>query len=54
MKTLDKQKPYATIHGDTEGRVYEQDGATFDAEGKEWQPPASPATPEPDEAKKKK
>jgi hypothetical protein len=48
-KTLDKQKPYGTVHGDDQGRFYTQDGTYFDNEGKEWQPPADvapEATPE--------
>jgi hypothetical protein len=35
-RKLDKQKPYGTIHGDLEGRHYEQDGVMFTAAGKEW------------------
>lgn len=57
MKTLDRQKSYGTIHGDTEGRVYEQDGAIFDAEGNEWQslaPPIPEPTPQVDDPAKKK
>lgn len=32
---LDKSKPYGTIMGDTEGRVYEQDNKFFNAAGEE-------------------
>jgi len=47
-KTLDKQKPFGTIHGDDQGRAYVQDGVYFDGEGNEWQAPApGPTWPEP-------
>jgi len=31
MKTLDRQKSFGTINGDTEGRFYVQDGVYFDS-----------------------
>lgn len=37
-KTLDRQKPYGTVHGDEEGRVYVQDGTYFDSAGDECLP----------------
>ena len=40
MKKLDKSKPYGTISGDTEGRIYEQDNTFFHGDGTEWTPPA--------------
>jgi hypothetical protein len=36
MRKLDRKKDYATIHGDLEGKHYEQGGVTFDAAGNEW------------------
>lgn len=38
-KTLDRKKDFATIHGDSEARYF-QDGTHFDAEGKELGAPA--------------
>lgn len=40
---LDKSRPYATITGDDQGRLYEQDGQFFTGTGALWQPPAPPA-----------
>lgn len=46
-KTLDKQKPYGTVHGDDTGRCFIQDGTYFDAAGQECAPlPADPAPAE--------
>lgn len=36
MKKLDRKKDFCTIHGDTEGRHYEQDGVIYDAAGNQW------------------
>lgn len=36
---LDKTQPYGHITGDTEGRVYEQDGRYFTVDGKPWRDP---------------
>lgn len=33
MTTLDKTRPYATIHNDEEGRAFEQDGIFFGPDG---------------------
>lgn len=58
-KTLDKQKPFGTVHGDDEGRCFTQDGVYFDAAGNECKPqvdepqPAE-AEPQPAEAAKAK
>ena len=35
MKALDRQKPFGTVHGDSEGICFEQDGVCFDSEGNE-------------------
>lgn len=43
---LDKSKPYGTISGDTEGRVFEQDGRFFLADGKPWRDPKKKETAE--------
>lgn len=40
---LDKTQPYGEIYGDADGRRYFQDGAYFDAQGKEIG--AKPAKP---------
>ncbi|MDD2989805.1 MAG: hypothetical protein PHI64_12685 [Zoogloea sp.] len=40
---LDKTQPYGEIYGDADGRHYFQDGAYFDAQGKEIG--AKPAKP---------
>ena len=54
MKTLDKQKPYGTVHGDEEGRCFMQDGVYFDAAGNECAPLADDTEPaEAVKAKKK-
>lgn len=37
-KTLDKQKPYGTVHGDDEGRCFIQDGVYYDIQGRECPP----------------
>lgn len=42
MKTLDKSRDYAQVFGATDGRLYEQDGVGFTADGKEWIDPAAP------------
>ena len=34
-RVLDRQRPYAEVHGDTHGRAYEQDGHYFRADGRE-------------------
>jgi hypothetical protein len=46
-KKLDKNKPYGLITGDTEGRVYEQDGQYFTGTGEPWgaQEPKAEAKP---------
>ncbi len=41
-KKLDKTQPFATIYGDTEGRVYEQDSLYFRGDGTLWVDPAAP------------
>lgn len=33
MKTLDKSKPFGTVHGDDEGRCYFQNDRYYDVEG---------------------
>jgi DNA-directed RNA polymerase alpha subunit len=38
MKELDRSKPYADIRGDVHGRVFEQNGVCFNADGEEWTP----------------
>lgn len=43
---LDKQQPYGHITGDSEGRVYEQDGRFFTADGKLWRDPKKKETAE--------
>lgn len=43
---LDKSKPFGTITGDTEGRVFEQDGRFFYADGKPWRDPKKKETAE--------
>lgn len=50
MKELDRTKPFATIHGDVHGRIYEQDGEHFNADGKPWTPDQSPVGAENEEA----
>jgi len=35
MAKLDKKRDHGTIHGDIEGRHFEQDGKFFDAKGDE-------------------
>lgn len=49
MKTLDRQRPYATVWGGTVAHRFEQDGRKFDSEGNELGAPAAteapPATP---------
>ena len=47
MRTLDKNRPYAQIVGDDEGRMFEQDGHFFMASGALWVPPEAPAAAEP-------
>ena len=53
MTTLNRQKPYGEIIGDTQGRKYEQDGKYFGANGDEvvdkskQAAPAKPAAPAP-------
>lgn len=42
MKTLDKSRDYAQVFGSADGRIYEQDGVGFTADGKEWVDPAAP------------
>ena len=42
MKTLDKARDYAQVFGATDGRLYEQDGVGFTADGKEWVDPSAP------------
>lgn len=42
MKTLDKSRDYAQVFGSSDGRIYEQDGVSFTADGKEWVDPAAP------------
>ena len=34
MKKLDRSRDYGTVFGDTEGRVYYQDGVYFDVNGR--------------------
>lgn len=46
-KTLDRQKPFGEIYGDSEGKRYEQDGEYFRGDGSLWGPPSPPA-PEPE------
>lgn len=41
MKTLDKARDYAQVFGATDGRIYEQDGVSFTADGKEWVDPSA-------------
>ncbi len=48
--TLDRTKPYGTIHGDESGRHFEQGGAYFTVDGKQWEAPKAEA--EPSEAEK--
>ncbi len=36
---LDRKKPYGTVHGDPLGRLFEQDGVFYDANGEEWKAP---------------
>jgi hypothetical protein len=38
MKTFDKTKPYGTVHGETNGACYEQNGGLFDHDGNEVSP----------------
>jgi len=38
-KTLDTKRPYATVHGDLEGRSFEQDTAYFRGDGSLWTGP---------------
>lgn len=45
MASLNRQKSYGEITGDTEGRRYEQDGKYFDARGEEIVNKAAPAAP---------
>lgn len=35
MKQLDRTKPFGEVYGDTEGKVYCQDGVYFDCNGLE-------------------
>ncbi len=43
---LDKSKPYATIFGEADGRVYEQGGHHFNGDGSLWVEPSVDANPE--------
>ena len=52
MKTLDKTKPFGTVHGDSNGVCFEQDGVCFDASGHEHG--AKAHTKEPNTAKEPK
>lgn len=36
---LDRTKDFAVVHGDSEGRCFEQDNRFFTAEGKLWRDP---------------
>lgn len=51
-KTLDKTRPFATVHGDTTGRAFEQDTAFFHQDGSLWTDPAEVAAKEAEEAVK--
>lgn len=50
MDKLDRTRPFANIHGDVHGRIYEQDGKHFNAEGELWTPDQSPVGVENEEA----
>lgn len=41
MKTFDPKKDHGTVMGEAEGRVYEQDGTFFCADGSEWTEPVA-------------
>jgi hypothetical protein len=43
MANLDRNKPYAQIVNDEEGRCFMQDGAYFTADGKAWTAPGAEA-----------
>lgn len=43
MASLDRSRPFGTVIGDDQGRLYEQDGHFFSADGKLWKPPAEQA-----------
>lgn len=59
MANLDRKRDFATIVGDDEGRMFEQDGKFFNGDGTPWrprkegaqQPAASKTTPAPAPAK---
>lgn len=38
---LDRSKPYGAIHGEAQGRRYEQDGRYFCADGSQWRDPSA-------------
>ena len=46
MKTLDKNRLFGTVHGDSQGRCFEQDGVCFTASGDEWVEVEPELTPE--------
>lgn len=35
-RKLDRSRDFGSIQGDSQGRVYEQDGVFFSADGTEW------------------
>jgi hypothetical protein len=39
--TFDRSRPYGSVFGDLEGRMYEQDGQFFRGDGSLWTPPAT-------------
>jgi DNA-directed RNA polymerase alpha subunit len=41
-RVFDPKKPHGLISGDVHGRVFEQDGVHFNADGQEWTPADSP------------
>jgi hypothetical protein len=51
MAALDRNKPYALVYGDGEGRHFQQDGVYFGADGSPWTAPGE--TPAPTKPAKK-
>jgi hypothetical protein len=52
MADFDRNKPYAQIVNDDEGRCFEQNGAYFTADGKAWTAPGAEAPAPAPKAKK--
>jgi hypothetical protein len=53
MPELDRNKPYAQVVNDNEGRAFEQGGVYFTAGGKEWVSPDAAPAPAPAKPTKK-